>query len=59
VLEPRVLDLNSVLAGMENMLRRLLGESIELSIRTFCELEKIEADPGQLEQVVMNLAVNA
>jgi signal transduction histidine kinase len=59
VLESKVLDLNAVLNGMENMLKRLLGESVELSIRTFGALEKIKADPGQLEQVVMNLAVNA
>jgi signal transduction histidine kinase len=59
VLEPKVLDLNVVLTGMENMLRRLLGESVELSFRTFGALEKIKADQSQLEQVIMNLAVNA
>jgi two-component system cell cycle sensor histidine kinase/response regulator CckA len=59
VLEPKVLDVNVVLTGMENMLRRLLGESVELSFRTFGELEKIKVDQGQLEQIIMNLAVNA
>jgi two-component system, cell cycle sensor histidine kinase and response regulator CckA len=59
VLELRSLDLNRVLGGMENLLKRLLGESVELSIRSFGALETIKADPGQLEQVVMNLAVNA
>jgi two-component system cell cycle sensor histidine kinase/response regulator CckA len=59
MLEPKVLDLNGVLHGMEKMLRRLLGESIELSLLTFTPLQPIKADPGQLEQVVMNLAINA
>src|ERR1043165_5199964 len=44
---------------MENMLRRLLGESVELSLLTFTRVGKVLADPGQIEQVVMNLAVNA
>jgi PAS domain S-box-containing protein len=59
VLEARVLDLNEVLAGMQRMLARLLGEDIELSIVPGRELGPVLADPGQLEQVVMNLAVNA
>ncbi|HEY3494162.1 MAG TPA: ATP-binding protein, partial [Polyangiaceae bacterium] len=59
MLEPKLLDLNGVLRSMENMLRRLLGESIELSLLTYQRLAKIKADPGQLEQVVMNLVVNA
>jgi PAS domain S-box-containing protein len=59
VLEPRVLDVNSVLAGAEHMLRRVLGEDIELSLLTFNRVKKVLADPGQLEQVVVNLAVNA
>ena len=59
MLEPKLLDLNGVLRGMENMLRRLLGEGVELSLLTFSRLAKIKADPGQLEQVVMNLVVNA
>jgi signal transduction histidine kinase len=59
ILAPKVLDLNAVLSGMEKMLRRLLGEGVELSLLTFTDLGKIKADPGQLEQIVMNLAVNA
>lgn len=59
VLSPKVLDLNTVLLGMENMLRRLIGEGIQLSLLTANELSKIRADPGQLEQIVMNLVVNA
>ncbi|HEY6724498.1 MAG TPA: ATP-binding protein [Polyangiaceae bacterium] len=59
VLQPKVLDLNTVLLGMENMLRRLIGEGIQLSLLTANELSKIRADPGQIEQIVMNLVVNA
>ncbi|HLK35448.1 MAG TPA: response regulator [Polyangiaceae bacterium] len=59
MLQPRVLDLNVILAGMEKMLRRLLGEAMELSLLTFTKIGKVLADPGQIEQVVMNLAVNA
>jgi PAS domain S-box-containing protein len=59
VLQPKVLDLNPILMGMEKMLRRLLGETVELSMLTFSPVGKIYADPGQIDQVVMNLAVNA
>ena len=59
LLQPRVLDLNHVVNGMENMLRRLLGEDIELAILTAQKVGKILADPGQVEQVIMNLIVNA
>jgi two-component system cell cycle sensor histidine kinase/response regulator CckA len=59
MLEPKLLDLNAVLRGMEKMLKRLLGEGVDLSLLTFSRLAKIKADPGQLELVVMNLAVNA
>jgi signal transduction histidine kinase/CheY-like chemotaxis protein len=59
VLQPQVLDLNKIVGGMEEMLRRLLGEDIALAV-VLCEgLGKVLADPGQVEQVVMNLAVNA
>jgi PAS domain S-box-containing protein len=59
MLQPRTLDLNPILAGMEKMLRRLLGEDVELSLLTFARIGTVYADPGQIEQVVMNLAVNA
>ena len=52
VLEPRVLDLNSLLAAMEPMLRRLLGENIELLLLTTSGLGRVRADPSQIEQVV-------
>jgi two-component system, cell cycle sensor histidine kinase and response regulator CckA len=59
ILEPRVVDLNAIVHGMEKMLRRLLGEGVVLTLLTFTRLAKIKADPGQVEQVIMNLVVNA
>lgn len=59
VLQPRVLDLNDVVADLNKMLPRLIGEHIELLTVTEAGLGKVKADPGQLEQVIMNLVVNA
>jgi len=59
VLEPRVLNLNSVVAETENMLQRLIGEHIELATRLAPDLGQVRADRGQIEQVMLNLAVNA
>jgi two-component system cell cycle sensor histidine kinase/response regulator CckA len=59
ILTPAVLDLNALVSDMEKMLPRLLGEDIALSIHLGSELGRVKADPGQIEQVVMNLAVNA
>jgi two-component system cell cycle sensor histidine kinase/response regulator CckA len=59
VVAPRVLNLDTVLNGMEKMLQRLLGEDIELALHASSRLGCVEADPGQIEQIVMNLAVNA
>lgn len=59
VLEPRILDLNIVVTDVEKMLRRLIGEDIELKITLSSETEKVKADRGQIEQVIMNLAVNS
>ncbi len=59
LLEPRILDLNEVVGGLEKMLVRLIGEDIEFSISPGDGLHRITADPGQIEQVIMNLVVNA
>ena len=59
VLDPKVLDLNGVVSDMEKMLRRLIGEDVELSTVLSPQLGRLKADQGQLEQVVMNLVVNA
>ena len=55
VLQPRVLDLNSVVADMGKMLPRLIGEHIEYSFIPDPKLATVKADPGQIEQVIMNL----
>jgi two-component system, cell cycle sensor histidine kinase and response regulator CckA len=59
VLEPRVLDLNSVISNMEKMLRRVIGEDVELATSLSAGLWRTKADPGQIEQVILNLVVNA
>ena len=59
MLQPRVLDLNQIVLGMERMLRRLLGEDVELSLLTAHVVGKVHADPGQIEQVILNIVVNA
>jgi PAS domain S-box-containing protein len=59
VLAPKVFDLNAVVSNMDNLLRRLLGENIEFLTRLHPALGRMKADIGQLEQVIMNLAVNA
>jgi len=59
VLAPQVLDLNEVVANMDKMLRRVIGEDIDLRTAPGRDLRAVRADRGQLEQVVMNLAVNA
>jgi two-component system cell cycle sensor histidine kinase/response regulator CckA len=59
LMEPRVISVNTVVSGIEKLLRRLLGEDVELATTLEPELYLINADPGQLEQVLINLAVNA
>jgi nitrogen-specific signal transduction histidine kinase/ActR/RegA family two-component response regulator len=59
VLEPRVVDLNAIVAGITKMLRRTIGEDIELISRLAPDLGPVRADPVQMEQVLVNLAVNA
>jgi PAS domain S-box-containing protein len=59
VVEPKVLDLNDVLAGVDKMLRRLVGEDIELTFVPGASLGHVRADRGSIEQVIMNLIVNA
>jgi signal transduction histidine kinase len=59
VLQPRVLDLGATVAGMEKMLRRLLGADVELEILAAAPSGMVVADPSQIEQLVLNLAVNA
>ncbi len=56
---PRVLDLNAALQAMNRMLRRLISEDVELTVVAGADLGRVKADPGQIEQVVLNLVVNA
>ncbi len=59
VLQPKVIDLNQIVAGLRKMLQRLLGEEIEIAPVLEPDLDLIEADPGQMEQVILNLCINA
>jgi signal transduction histidine kinase len=59
LLEPQILDLNSIVEGVAQLIRRLLGPDIEIVVECDPALGLIQADAGQLEQVIMNLAVNA
>ena len=59
VFQPRTLDLNAVISGLEPMLRRLLGEQIRLEVHKAPGLYSVIGDPRELEQIIMNLALNA
>jgi PAS domain S-box-containing protein len=59
LLQPQVIDLNAIVARMSGLLRRLIGEHIDLRSRPAETLDRINADPGQIEQVILNLALNA
>ncbi len=59
VFEPLVIDLNDVVAGMDKLLRRILGEDVEVVSIPGAELRRVLADPSHIEQVIMNLVVNA
>jgi CheY-like chemotaxis protein len=59
VVEPKVLDLNEILGGMDKMLKRIVGEDVDLTWVPTPDLGRIRADAGNVEQVIMNLVVNA
>jgi PAS domain S-box-containing protein len=59
ILQPKIVDLNSVIAEVEKMLRRLIGEDIQLVTVQGAKLGSARVDPGQIEQVLMNLVINA
>ncbi len=59
ILEPRLVDVHEVVTGIEKMLRRLIGEDVDLQTDLAADPSWVKVDPGQLEQVVMNLVVNA
>jgi len=59
VLQPRVLDLNNVVVDLSRMLGRMLGENVQISLTLGAQVGAVFADPGQLHQIIVNLAVNA
>ena len=59
VLQPKALDLKATVAGTEKLLKRLIGEDIQLTTFLAPDLGVVKADPGQIEQIIINLAVNA
>ncbi len=59
IINPQVVDLGELIGNIEDLLRRLIGEDIELHVRVGGAQERIKADPGQIEQLLVNLAVNA
>lgn len=59
VMQPKVFDMNTTINDLRKMLRRMIGEDIDLLVNSQTDLGNIKADPGQIEQVIMNLVVNA
>jgi PAS domain S-box-containing protein len=59
LLQPRVIDLNEVVRNIERLLRRVIGEDIDFAVRLEPELAPVQADPSHIDQVIMNLVVNA
>ena len=59
ILQPKIVNLNDIVAGMARMMGRLIGAQVELTVLPGSSLGKVKVDPGQIEQIVMNLAVNA
>ena len=59
VLKPKLLDLNAIVLSMDKMVRRLVSQTIEMRTRVEKNLGAVKADPGQIEQVILNLIVNA
>jgi signal transduction histidine kinase/ActR/RegA family two-component response regulator len=59
VLQPKIIDLNHIVVDIEGLLRRLIGEDVELATNLSPTLGRVKADPGQIEQILMNLTINA
>jgi len=59
ILQPEILDLNAILAGLESALRHLLGRGVDVRLAHAAGLKAVKADAGQIEQVILNLALNA
>ncbi|MGB9235528.1 MAG: PAS domain S-box protein [Terriglobales bacterium] len=59
IIQPRILDLNEVVSKLSNMVRRLVGDDIVLTVSLLCPEARVNADASQIDQIIMNLAVNA
>ncbi|NIS35131.1 MAG: response regulator, partial [Actinobacteria bacterium] len=59
VLQPEVLDVNEIISGLDPMLRRIIGEDIDLAVRLVIDPDPVRFDPGHIQQILMNLVVNA
>ncbi|MEN3340431.1 MAG: hypothetical protein V7647_4107 [Acidobacteriota bacterium] len=59
ILQPEILDVNTVVANTDRLLRRLIGEDVHIQMHFAADLPAVKADPGQIEQIILNLAVNA
>ena len=59
MLHPRALELNEIVAGMEPMVRRIIGDDVNVGVRLAPDLPAVEADRAQIERVILNLAANA
>jgi PAS domain S-box-containing protein len=59
ILQPEILDVNTVVANTDRLLRRLIGEDVHIEMHLAADLPPVKADPGQIEQIILNLAVNA
>lgn len=59
ILQPRIVNLNDIVVGMDRLLQRLVGEDVEFMTLTAPGLRRVKVDPGQVEQIIMNLVVNA
>src|SRR5206468_1024059 len=59
ILQPRVIEINKLVTSLSIMLKRLIGEDVELRLALPPDVGRVSADPGQLEQVLMNLAINS
>lgn len=59
LIEPKIMNINDVVNNIQKMIRTLIGENIQLEIKTSSDINEIKADPGQIEQIILNLSVNA
>jgi len=59
IIQPKIISLNNVITDLDKMIHRLIGEDIKIDVKLFPDIQNIKADPGQIEQILINLVVNA